>query len=148
MSLWVRSQEIEVESWDGFLGGLPLTESLWENAGVGHEEWNDFGQRTASVKISGGSLPSYYKRFNTGKGEIQPCVGCDQLPFWVTLLILTRTTFSLEKWETEERVKKRLVTDKALVIKKNAGFASSSLAAFVSEIQLSFRYFLPDLIKW
>ena len=30
-------------------------------------------------------LPSYYKGFNIGKGEILPCVGCDQLPFRVTI---------------------------------------------------------------
>ena len=29
---------------------------------------------------------NYYKRFNKGKGEILPCVGCHQLPFRVTLL--------------------------------------------------------------
>ena len=28
--------------------------------------------------------------FNTGNGEILPCVGCYQLPFWVTLLVVTR----------------------------------------------------------
>ena len=34
-------------------------------------------------------VPSYYKRFNTGNGEILPCVGCCQLPFLVTLLVVT-----------------------------------------------------------
>ena len=28
------------------------------------------------------SVPSYYKRFKTRNGEILPCVGCYQLPFW------------------------------------------------------------------
>ena len=32
------------------------------------------------------ALPSYYKRFNTGKGEILPCVGCNLLPFRLTLV--------------------------------------------------------------
>ena len=36
------------------------------------------------------AVQSYYKRFNTGKGEIQPCIGCDQLPFQATLLVVTR----------------------------------------------------------
>ena len=35
-------------------------------------------------------LPSYYKRFNTGTGEILPCVCCYQLPFRLTLLVITR----------------------------------------------------------
>ena len=35
-------------------------------------------------------VTSYYKRFNTGNGEILPCVGCNQLPFRVTLLVVTR----------------------------------------------------------
>ena len=35
-------------------------------------------------------LPSYHKRFNTGKEEIQPSEGCDQVPFRVTLLVVTR----------------------------------------------------------
>ena len=34
--------------------------------------------------------PSYYERFNTGNGEILPCVGCYQLPFRLTLLVITR----------------------------------------------------------
>jgi len=33
-------------------------------------------------------IPSYYK--STGKGEILPCVGSDQLPFRVKLLVVTR----------------------------------------------------------
>ena len=32
-------------------------------------------------------VPSYYKRFNTGNGEILSCVGWYQLPFLVTLLV-------------------------------------------------------------
>ena len=36
------------------------------------------------------SLPSYCNRFNTGNGEILPCVGSDQLPFRVKLLVVTR----------------------------------------------------------
>ena len=35
-------------------------------------------------------IPSYYKRFSTGNGEILPCVGSDQLPFRVKLLVVTR----------------------------------------------------------
>ena len=35
------------------------------------------------------SIPSYYKRFNTGRGEILPCIASKQLPFWVTLLVVT-----------------------------------------------------------
>ena len=34
-------------------------------------------------------VPSYYKRLNTGKGDLLPCVGCYQLPFRVTLLVVT-----------------------------------------------------------
>ena len=30
-----------------------------------------------------------YKRFNTGEGEIVLCVGCQQLPFPGTLLVVT-----------------------------------------------------------
>ena len=37
-------------------------------------------------------LPSYYKRFNTGTGEILPCVCCYQLPFRLTLLVVTPYT--------------------------------------------------------
>ena len=36
------------------------------------------------------TVPSYYIGFNTGKREILPCVGCDQLPFQVALLVVTR----------------------------------------------------------
>ena len=35
-------------------------------------------------------IPSYYKRFNTRKGKILPCAGCKQLPFRVTLFVVTR----------------------------------------------------------
>ena len=35
-------------------------------------------------------VPSDYKRFTTGNGENLPCVGCYQLPFRVTLLVVTR----------------------------------------------------------
>ena len=35
---------------------------------------------------------SYYKRFNTGNGDVLPCVGCNQLPFRVTVLIVTHNT--------------------------------------------------------
>ena len=44
-------------------------------------------------KLSTRTVPSYYKRFNTGKGEILPCVGCNQLPFRVTLSVVTMHTF-------------------------------------------------------
>ena len=37
-------------------------------------------------------VPSYYKRFTTGNGENLPCVGCYQLPFLVTLLVVARFT--------------------------------------------------------
>ena len=43
--------------------------------------------------MSAGCITSYYKRFNTGKGEILPGVGCNQLPFRLTLFVVTMHTF-------------------------------------------------------
>ena len=36
------------------------------------------------------TLPSYHKRFNKGRGEILPYVDCNQLPFLVTLVVVTQ----------------------------------------------------------
>ena len=41
------------------------------------------------VKLHLPVVPSNCNRFNTGNGEILPCVGCYQLPFWVTFLVVT-----------------------------------------------------------
>ena len=47
-------------------------------------------EKSQSTKPAGLVLPSYYKMINRRNSKILPCMGCYQLPFRLTLRVVTR----------------------------------------------------------
>ena len=88
LSLSLRIEEYEIhQSRDNVMKGRITKDRKLKRAST----WVELCfSVSASLKHARWQILSYYKKFHTGNGEILPSVGCNQLPFWVTLLVVTQ----------------------------------------------------------